>query len=59
MNVRLPEDKQFLANIAKLGDKGTYEVTLKDGTKKELAELTQPEFDELIKEQKEGPKTLE
>ena len=53
------EDKQFLANIAKLGDKGTYEVTLKDGTKKELAELTQPEFDELIKEQKEGPKTLE
>lgn len=53
------EDQQFLANIAKLGDKGTYEVTLKDGTKKELAELSQPEFDELIKEQKEGPKTLE
>lgn len=53
------EDKQFLANIAKLGANGTYEVTLKDGTKKELAELTQPEFDELIKEQKEGPKTLE
>lgn len=53
------EDKQFLANIAKLGEKGTYEVTLKDGTKKELSQLNQEEFDALIKEQKEGPKTLE
>lgn len=53
------EDKQFLANIAKIRSDGTYEVTLKDGTKKELAELQQPEFDELIREQKEGPKTLE
>jgi DNA primase len=32
---------------------------LEDGTKKELSELTQPEFDKLIKEQKEGPKTVE
>lgn len=59
LKISSEEDKQFLANIAKLGDKGTYEVTLKDGTKKELAELQQGEFDELIKQQKEGPKTLE
>jgi hypothetical protein len=34
-------------------------VKLEDGTKKELAELTQPEFDKLIEQQKTGPKTLE
>jgi hypothetical protein len=52
------EDKQYLANIAKM-EGGTYKVTLEDGTKKELSELSQPEFDKLIQEQKEGPKTLE
>ena len=52
------EDKQYLANIAKM-DKGTYKVTLEDGTKKELSELTQPQFDKLIDEQKTGPKTVE
>ena len=53
------EDKQYLANIAKMGKGGKYEVELKDGTKKELQSLNQEEFDQLIKEQKEGPKTLE
>ena len=53
------EDKQYLSNIAKMGDKGKYEVTLEDGTKKELGQLNQEEFDKLIKEQKDGPKTLE
>ena len=52
------EDKQYLANIANMED-GTYKVSLEDGTKKELSELSQPEFDKLIKEQKTGPKTLE
>lgn len=52
------EDKQYLSNIAKM-EGGTYKVTLEDGTKKELSELTQPEFDKLIQQQKEGPKTLE
>lgn len=52
------EDKQYLANIAKM-EGGTYKVTLEDGTKKELAELSQPEFDKLIEEQRSGPKTLE
>jgi hypothetical protein len=52
------EDKQYLANIAKMGDK-EYEVTLTDGTKKELQNLNQEEFDELIKQQKDAPKTVE
>lgn len=52
------EDKQYLANIAKM-EGGTYKVTLEDGTKKELSELSQPEFDKLIQQQKDGPKTLE
>ena len=52
------EDKQYLANIAKM-DGGSYKVTLEDGTKKELSELTQPQFDKLIEEQKTGPKTME
>ena len=53
------EDKQYLANIAKMGESGKYEVELKDGTKKELANLNQDEFDELIKAQKDQPKTME
>lgn len=52
------EDKQYLSNIAKM-EEGTYKVTLEDGTKKELAELTQPEFNKLIEEQKNQPKSLE
>ena len=52
------EDKQYLANIATMKD-GKYMVTLEDDTKKELSELTQPEFDKLIEQQKTGPKTLE
>lgn len=52
------EDKQYLANIAKMED-GEYRVTLDNGTKKELAELTQPEFEKLIEQQKTGPKTME
>lgn len=59
LKIASEEDKQYLANIATMTKEGTYEVTLKDGTKKELAELTQPEFDELIEQQKKGPKTLE
>lgn len=53
------EDKQYLQNIASMGKGGKYEVELKDGTKKELQQLNQEEFDELIDEQKKGPKTLE
>jgi hypothetical protein len=57
------EDKQFLANIAKMGEGGEYEVQIKDDRgqqqTKKLSEITQQEFDKLIKEQKEGPQTLE
>jgi methyl-accepting chemotaxis protein len=53
------EDKQYLANIAKMGEGGKYEVTLTDGTKKELQNLNQEEFDELIEQQKNAPKTVE
>jgi len=53
------DDKQYLANIAKMGESGKYEVELKDGTKKDLANLNQDEFDELIKAQKDQPKTME
>jgi hypothetical protein len=38
---------------------GTYKVTLEDGTKKELSDLKQDEFNKLLEEQKTGPKTLE
>ena len=58
LTIASEEDKQYLANIATMQD-GKYKVTLEDGTKKELAELTQPEFDKLIEQQKTGPKTLE
>lgn len=53
------EDKQYLANIANMGKGGKYEVTLTDGTKKELQNLNQEEFDELIEQQKNAPKTVE
>ena len=44
------DDKQYLANIAKMGKGGKYEVELKDGTKKELQNL---------KQQRDAPKTVE
>jgi hypothetical protein len=59
LKIASEEDKQYLANIATMTKEGTYEVTLKDGTKKELQKLNQDEFDELIRQQKEGPQTLE
>jgi hypothetical protein len=59
INFKSENDKVLLANIASMGEGGTYEVNLKDNTKKELQNLNQEEFDELIKQQKEGPKTVE
>lgn len=57
------DDKQYLANIAKMGEGGEYEVKLRDESgieqARKLSEITQDEFDKLIKEQREGPKTLE
>lgn len=50
------EDKQYLANIARMGEGGKYEVELKDGVTKELQNLNQEEFDRLIEEQKKVAK---
>lgn len=57
------EDKQYLANIATMSKGGDYIVKVKNdfGTQvdKKLSEVTQDEFDKLIEEQKNQPKTLE
>lgn len=63
LSIGSEEDKQFLANIAKMGKGGEYEVQIKDDEgkveTKKLSEITQNEFNKLIQEQKEGPKTME
>lgn len=53
------EDKQYLANIAAMGKGGKYEVKIDDETTKQLQDLSQEEFDKLIKQQKDAPKTIE
>ena len=53
------EDKQYLANIAAMGKGGKYEVKIDDETTKQLQDLSQEEFDKLIKQQKDAPKSLE
>ena len=53
------EDKQYLANIAAMGKGGKYEVKIDDDTTKQLQDLSQEEFDKLIKQQKDAPKSLE
>ena len=63
LNIGTEEDKQYLANIAKMGEGGQYEVKLTNEKgeleTRKLSEITQDEFNKLIKEQKEGPKTME
>ena len=57
------EDKQYLANIATMGKGGEYEVKIRNEKGEEdtrkLAEITQTEFENLIKEQRERPKDME
>lgn len=52
------EDRIYLANIAKMGDGGKYQVSI-DDRQIELEKLTQDQIDNLIEEQKKGPKTVE
>jgi hypothetical protein len=63
INFKSDEDKQLLANIARMGKSGEYEVNVKeaDGTEKikKFSELNQEQIDKLIEEQKKGPTTLE
>jgi hypothetical protein len=54
-----PEDKMYLANIAKMGEGGEYEVKINDKETKKLGEITQSELNKLIEVQKKGPKSLE
>lgn len=54
-----PEDKMYLANIAKMGQGGEYEVTINDKETKKLSEITQSELNKLIEEQKKPPKSME
>jgi hypothetical protein len=57
------DDKQYIANIARMGEGGEYEVKLRDESgieqTRKLTEITQDEFDNLIKVQREQPKTME
>lgn len=63
LTIASEEDKQYLANIAMMNEKGEYEVKIRNEEGREetrkLTEITQKEFDNLIKEQKTGPKTLQ
>ena len=56
------EDKMLLGNIAKMGKGGQYEVNIKeDGQDKtvKLTELTNEQLKELLKQQKDAPKSIE
>lgn len=56
------EDKMLLGNIAKMGKGGEYEVNIKEGGQDKtvrLAELSNKQLEELLKQQKEAPKTIE
>jgi hypothetical protein len=63
LNVK-EEDKQLLANISRMGDGGEYEISVKDSATGErrwekLTSVSQQQLEATLKEQKEGPKTLE
>jgi len=63
LNVK-EEDKQLLSNIARMGDGGEYEISVKDSQTGErrwekLTSLTQDQLNATLKEQKEGPKSME
>ena len=64
LNFEKPEDKEFLANMATMGEGGEYVVNLKndktgDINKIKLSEITNEELAALRKQQAEAPKTLE
>lgn len=63
LSIANEEDKQFLANIARMGEGGQYEVQITDKEgkveTKKLSEITQTQFDNLIQQQRDAPKTME
>lgn len=57
------ENKMLIANVARMGEGGEYEVSIKDDRGNEyqqkLTELTETEFKRLIEQQSKAPKTIE
>jgi hypothetical protein len=57
------EDNLLLANISRMGDGGEYEVKVKNQEGKEyyekISKIGQDQLEATLKEQKDGPKTLE
>lgn len=52
------EDKKLIANMAEKGKDGSYKVKI-DGKDKNIDELSRTDIDELIKQSKEAPPTIE
>jgi len=59
LNFKDESDKQFLSNLGEMDASGNYVVKINDSQSKNLADVTQEEFDKLIEEQKNAPKTME
>ena len=59
INFKDESDKQFLSNLSEMDSSGNYVVKISDQQTKNLADVTQEEFDKLIDEQKKQPKSME
>jgi hypothetical protein len=59
INFKDESDKQFLSNLSEMDASGNYVVKISDQETKKLSDVTQQEFDKLIAEQKNQPKTME
>jgi hypothetical protein len=63
INFKDESDKQFLSNLSEMDATGNYVVKIRDDqgrdVTKNLSEVTQQEFDKLIKAQKDQPKSME
>ena len=63
LNFKDESDKQFLTNLSEMDASGNYVVKIRDDqgidSTKKLSEVTQTEFDKLIKTQKEQPQSME
>lgn len=57
------ENKMLIANVARMGEGGEYEVSIKDERgyeyQKKLTELQEQDFQRLIEQQSKAPKTIE
>lgn len=57
------ENKMLIANVARMGTGGEYEVSIKDERgyeyQKELRDLNERDFERLIEQQSKAPKTIE